>query len=369
MLIVLTTYAVIVWLLFAKFKLVKWGWASGTLTAVIGAFILAVFLAAFNTLTPAGRFVVFGRVVEVAPNVAGQVIAIPVTANAAVKPGDVLFQIDPQPYKAKVAQLEASLAQANQQAAQLQATYDQAKAGVDGLTKQIAYQGQRLADVQKLAAGGSQAEFRLQDTRAQYDTLQFQLTASQAALANAKLALESNIGGVNPLVAQVSAQLDDARWELQQTTVRAPSSGYVTVLALAVGARALPARPVMSFVVSDEIAIIGMFPPNGFQTIAPGTRVKLVFDEEPGRVYDAAILDVPRGVGQGQVAVSGQLARVGSIGGATTYPATISVPQGYARDRLRLGMPGSAWVFAPNAGPIGVISSILAWVASYTAYL
>jgi hypothetical protein len=32
-------------------------------------------------------------------------------------------------------------------------------------------------------------------------------------------------------------------------------------------------------------------------------------------------------------------------------------------------MPGTATVFAHNAGPIGLLMSILVWISSYTAYL
>jgi hypothetical protein len=39
----------------------------------------------------------------------------------------------------------------------------------------------------------------------------------------------------------------------------------------------------------------------GFQTINPGAPVELVFDNDPGRVHHGTILDIPLGVGQGQV--------------------------------------------------------------------
>ena len=74
MLIILTLYAVLVWLIFSKLKLVRWGWVSGTVAVLGGAFILAVFLAMFNYLTPSGSFTVVSRVTEVMPNVSGQVI-------------------------------------------------------------------------------------------------------------------------------------------------------------------------------------------------------------------------------------------------------------------------------------------------------
>lgn len=369
MVIVLLLYVLLVWLLFSKLKLVSWGWTSGTITFVVGAFILAIFMGLFNSLTPGGRFVVVSRVVEVTPNVSGQVVSVAARANVPVKAGAVLFQIDPTPYKQKVAQLEASLAQARQQVKQLKASHDQAVANATALTKQLEFQTQRLADMRKLASTGAQAEFRLQDTQVQYDTVQYQLLAAESAAENARLAMESEIGGENTNVAQLQAQLDNARWELDQTTIRAMSDGYVATLTLPVGARALQARSAMSFVLTSDIAIIAMFKPNGFNTVKPGASIKLVFDDDPGRIFQGTVLDIPRGVGEGQIAVSGQLAKAGSVVGTDGYPALISIPTDYDRTRVRLGMPGSAWAIADNAGPIGIIMSIIIWVSAYLAYL
>jgi hypothetical protein len=81
------------------------------------------------------------------------------------------------------------------------------------------------------------------------------------------------------------------------------------------------------------------------------------------------VIDIPRGIGQGQVAVSGTLARAGSIGGANAYPAVISIPNGVGPLHLHLGMPGTATVFSDKAGAIGTLMSILVWISSYTAYL
>src|SRR5262245_13084172 len=147
MLIILTLYLVLVWLIFSKLKLLRWGWVSGAVTVLIGAFILAVFLGLFNYLTPSGSFTVVSRVVEVTPNVSGEVTDIPVKPNVPVKKGTVLFQIDPTPFRYKVNQLEASLAQARQQVKQLKANYEQASANTESLAKQVAFHNQRLADM------------------------------------------------------------------------------------------------------------------------------------------------------------------------------------------------------------------------------
>jgi multidrug resistance efflux pump len=125
----------------------------------------------------------------------------------------------------------------------------------------------------------------------------------------------------------------------------------------------------MSFIVENEITLVGMFSLNGFQTIKEGAAVDIVFDNAPGRIYHARITAIPKGIGQGQVAVSGTLARTNAFGGATVFPAEISIPDGMSRDQLRLGMSGNATAFADHAGVIGLLASILVWVGSYTAYL
>jgi multidrug resistance efflux pump len=369
MIIILCLYIVALWAVFSKFKLMRWGWLSGTVAVLVGAFILATFLALFNYLTPSGRVTVTGRVVEVTPNVTGQIVAIPVKPNVPVKANDVLFQIDPAPFQYKVSQLRASLAAAQQQTQILKSNYDQATANVAGLAAQVAFNAKRLGDIQKLAAEDANTQFQAQDRQNQYETALAQLNVAKASQQSAKLALDSDIGGVNTSVAQIQAQLDNASWELSQTTVRAPADGYVTVVALSVGDRALQARSAMSFIVGNEITLVGMFSQNGFQTIKDGTPVDIVFDNAPGRIYHARITAIPKGIGQGQIAVSGTLARTTTFGGATVFPAEISIPEGLSRDSLRLGMSGSATAFADNAGVIGLLASILVWVSSYTAYL
>src|SRR6185436_3694964 len=167
-------------------------------------------------------------------------------------------------------------------------------------------------------------DFRIQDIQNQFDTTSNQLQAAKAAQLSARLAMDSEIGGVNTSIVQTRAQLDHARWELDQTTVRATNDGAVTVMALAVGDRVTPGRTVMSFIAPSEVMIVGMFSQNGFRTIRTGADVTLVFDNDPGRLHHGKIAEIFEGVGQGQVAVSGTLAKTTAIGGTSVFPAIIS---------------------------------------------
>jgi multidrug resistance efflux pump len=214
MIIILCLYVMALWLVFSKFKLVRWGWLSGTISIAVGVFILATFLALFNYLTPSGRVTVTGRVVEVTPNVTGQIVAIPVKPNVPVKANDVSFQIDPAPFQYKVTQLQASLAGAKQQTEILKSNYEQATENVAGLAAQVAYNKKRLADIQTLAADDASTQFQSQDKQVQYETVSAQLGAAKAAQQSAKLALQ--------------------------------------------------ARSAMSFIVANEITLVGMFSQNGF---------------------------------------------------------------------------------------------------------
>jgi Protein of unknown function (DUF1214) len=120
-------------------------------------------------------------------------------------------------------------------------------------------------------------------------------------------------------------------YDAENASGRAPGDGYVTLVELTVGDRALQARSAMSFIVESEITLVGMFSQNGFQAIKEGAAVDIVFDNVPGRIYHARITAIPRGIGQGQVAASGTLARTNALGGATVYPAVISLPDGMTR--------------------------------------
>jgi multidrug resistance efflux pump len=301
MLIVLLLYAFVVWLVFFRFKLLPWNWPFRIVTVLIGCFILAVCVALLNTLTPSGRIAVVGRVVEVTPNVAGTVTSIPVEPNVLVKAGTILFQIDPSPYEVKVKQLKAAVAEARQKVEQLKAQVELAAADVKALESQLDYAGKRRDDVEKLAQTNATSQFTLQDAVARVELLTAQLQGAKAREINARLALGSEIDGVNTTVAQLSAQLENAQWELEQTTVRAPSDGYVSLMTLAIGARAVPLRGALSFIVADDIMIVGIFDQNGFRSIKRGAAAKLVFANRPGEVFYSAIAEVHRGTGQGQV--------------------------------------------------------------------
>ena len=309
MVIVAALYAILVWLIFFKLRWLRWGWGTGTVTVILGMLLCAVFVGLLSYLAPTGRVAVISRVVEVTPNVSGQITEISVSANQLVKADTVLFKIDPTPYEAQVRTIGA----------------------------QLKFQELRLSQMQQLQASSSGRAFDVEQRQAEVDQLQ--------------------------------AQLDKAQYDVDQTTIRAPADGYVSTLTLNKGDRATPSKSVMSFILADATRLIGIFSQNGFQTIKPGARVQFALLNNPGHLYNSLVAEIVTGVGEGQIASTGTLARVTSLPMTTEYPAVIERPKGIEPTALRPGMSGTATVYAPNSAPLDTIGWLLLYGRAFALYL
>lgn len=137
---------------------------------------------------PSGPVLVLRNSAPIVPNVSGEIVEAPVTPNAPLKAGDILFRIDPTPFEYKVKELRAQVAAAQQKALQLQAEVDAVSVDVAALSSQVAFAEQRRDDVAKLVKSNTPTEFRLQDEEKRVDTLHAQLNAAKAHETSAKLA-------------------------------------------------------------------------------------------------------------------------------------------------------------------------------------
>ena len=85
-------------------------------------------------------------------------------------------------------------------------------------------------------------------------------------------------------VDQLKAQLEGAQWNLDKTVVRAPADGYVTNVALRKGARVanLPLAPVMAFIDTSDTIVGVEISQNDARYIAPGQPAEVTFKSMPG---------------------------------------------------------------------------------------
>ncbi|MHB0771636.1 HlyD family secretion protein [Bradyrhizobium sp. 5.13L] len=196
---------------------------------------------------PQGSVLVVRNSVAIVPDVAGEVIDVPVSANKPLKTGDILFRIDPTPYEAQVKAIDAQLKLA--------------------IT--------RLAQMTQLFERESGRGFDVEQRQSEVD--------------------------------QLKAQLEAARWNLHKTTVRAPADGYVTNLALRKGARVanLPLSPAMAFIDTSDTLIGVEIAQIDARYVEPGQEVEVTFKFAPGQVYSGKVESVLQAIATGQTQTSG----------------------------------------------------------------
>ena len=201
------------------------------ITALI--FLAAIFLAwtlwqhyMVSPWTRDGR--VRADVVNIAPDVAGQVVDLPVRDNQLVHKGDLLMQIDPSRYQLALQQAEAAFAARK-------ADLDMRRA-----------QARRRADLDSLVVSRENRED----------------AGSQVAGAEAQY--------------QVAiAQRDSARLNLDRTKVIAPVDGYITNLSVRRGDYASAGVAKIAIIDSHSFWVYGYFEETKLPYVAVGDKAKI----------------------------------------------------------------------------------------------
>jgi multidrug resistance efflux pump len=246
-------------------------------------------------------------VVQVAPQVAGQVTRVPVTENQLVKQGDLLFEIDPRPYEEKVRQLDASLVQAVQQIAQMENELVAAGAEQERLAAELEF-ALAVHNQEKLIFDkDATTERKFLDSKQKHEAATAALKKAKALVRVKEDALKAKIGSEHALVAEVRAQLATAKLNLEWTKIRAPATGYVTDLQLRIGAFVEIGHPVLTCIESERWWIVANFRESNLQYLQPGQPAGIVFRTRPGQIFRGRVQTVGWGVDHGQGVPSGKL--------------------------------------------------------------
>lgn len=370
--ILLSIYALIVWLIYFKLKLLPWTLPHQVTVVVLPVVGLTILILSLNYFAPTSHDArVINYVVQIVPQARGHVIAVPAQGNRHMKKGEVLFQIDPKPYQLDVQRLEAQLASAEASASNLKAQLSAAVAKTASARAQLALAQKRVAQNKELVASGAGNRFDLEQAETSAKQLQADVTAAVAGEAQVREQLGAVVDGEPAQVAQVKAELEKARWQLDQTTVRAPSDGTPINVQLQPGSMVvgLPLTPAMSFV-EDEQRVVAYFHQNELTQVAPGDEAELALPTYPGRVIKARVESVVWAQGMGQLPVSGTLPQTG----------TGETPPGRFAVKLRLddkekglflaaGAAGEVAIYTARMEEIQILRRVLIRVHSDLNYL
>jgi multidrug resistance efflux pump len=259
-------------------------------------------------------------VVRIVPEVSGKVIEVAVRDNQVVRTGDLLYRIDPTPFRLAVERAEAKLVAAGQSIGASTAAVDAAQAQ---LVEEIAQRDntrEQTGRVLYLVRTGVYASARGDQARTQMAEADAQVQRAQASLEEARQALGPK-GADNPQIRDALAALEQARLDLSHTTLRAPGDGVVTHLQLNIGQFAAVGRPALTFLDARAVWLLAFLRENSLEYVAPGTRAEVVLDVLPGRVLSARVESIGWGVGEDDVDVATGLPKSHQGSGGWLAPA------------------------------------------------
>jgi multidrug resistance efflux pump len=308
--VLLFGYALVVWLVFFKFKWLKFSIAWGFFSTFFAVHLLLIFLIGLRFVTPlATEARVIQHTIQLIPRLPEPtlVTAVLVQPNVPVKKGQSLFQFDRRPYEFKVRQLEAQLAKARQDVLVLKAdtainTQKIAKIKAD--LDYAKYQQQLSTSLAKQGAG---PEEDAQKWTAEVAAREAGIKEAQAEETRARLRYTSDIGGVNTTVAAIQAELDLARYYLDNTLMVAPEDGYIINLQVRPGMVAGEIRlgAIASFIVDEGRYLLANYFQENLKYVKPGQEAEVALDLYPGQIFKGKVEAIWQGSGAGQMLPSG----------------------------------------------------------------
>ena len=300
------------WLVFFKFKWIRltYGWGLFVLFFVLH--VSLIFIIGLRFVTPyTTNAKVIQHTIQLVPRLPEPtlVTAVLVEPDVPVKKGQPLFQFDRRPYEYKVRQLEAQLAQAKQNVRVMKADTEVTAQKVVKLKSELAYSTYQ----QKLSTGlsrqGAGPEEDAQKWTAKVAADKAAIKEAEAELLRAQLNYESQIDGVNTKVAAIQAELDQARYYLDNTLMVAPEDGRIVNLQVRPGMVSGIVRfgAIASFICDEGRYLLADFFQEHLKYVEPGQPVEVALDLYPGQIFTAKVEAVWKASGVGQLLPSGTL--------------------------------------------------------------
>jgi len=203
--------------------------------------------------------------VKISPEVAGEIVQLPLREGASVKKGDLLIKIKPDNYQAQVEQREADLAAARASSIQNKSQ----------LTK-------------------AQEDFkRTEDVYSKKIVTDSDFTASKTSAEVAQANYESSLANIR----RADGQLKQARDQLEKTVIYSPIDGSISSLASELGERVVATgqfagTEVMRVANLDSMEVRVNVNENDVVNVKVGDRARVAIDAYPGRKFAGLVKEI-----------------------------------------------------------------------------
>jgi multidrug resistance efflux pump len=311
-------------------------------------------------------------VVQVAPQVPGQVQSVHVREGDTVAKGAQLFELDPRPFEHKVAVLKAQVVDVEHEVQQLAAQLAAAKAEERQIAAEAEYAVSVLRQEEVIFKKESTTERKYLDAVQKRKATEAALDKAGRAAEAIEAALSARIGEEHARIAKAKAELAEAELNLAYSRVAAPCDGMITNLQLREGAYAHVGQAVLTCIDTSQWLVVANFREICLQQMKVGQPALIAFQGDPGNLWPARVHSLGAGVGQGQGVPSGQLPHVQDethwIPPAQRFQVRLELEEPPAVP-LRVGMTASATVFVKPNHPLNPVTKALHRVLSWLYFL
>lgn len=276
----------------------------------------------------------------ISARVPGQVVAVPVADNQKVAAGDLLVDLDPADYRARVAKAEAGLERARNATGEEQAAVDAAQAA---LSQARARLDQATTDLQRgkaLFAHDVIPKERLEQLQTAHKVAQAAMEQVRQKLRAARAKLGSVVAdGRRARIAERAADLQLAQLNLGHTRIVAPVAGYVTRKSVQIGNNVQAGQPLLALVELEQPWIVANYKESQLTHLEPGQRVDFSVDAFPGRIFTGQVDSIMAGTGAAFSLLPPENATGNYVKVVQRVPVKIAIdPASDPQHQLRVGM-------------------------------
>ena len=219
-----------------------------------------------------------GHIITVAPRVAGPVLKLNIEDNQEVKKGDLLLEIDPNDYQAKLRETKAKLEESK---AALVNTEHQ-------VTKSLSDLEFAQADYERYSKMHAKGIASKQD----YDSSLNKLTAAESNNKSAKARYDE----ITASIKRLEAEVEQDELNLSYTKIYASSDGRITNRTVEQGNYVQVAQPMFA-IVPEKMWIVANFKETQLANMQPGQPVKIKIDTYGGKKFQGKVDSIQRSTG------------------------------------------------------------------------
>ena len=253
-----------------------------------------------------GRYVstenayVKANVVQIAPEAGGRIIEVAVHDHKPVEKDDLLFKIDPEPYRLSLARAEAELDQARTQVENFRAMLAEARSELVEAQGRAGYFEMQLQRQRQLAVRNAGAVTKLDEAESNTVSARDHVAVAQAKIAKMLTSLAGDPllpAEQHAMVRDKQAARDRAALELSRSTVRAPVAGIPVNVKIQLGEQVKVATPVFAIVAASPPWVEANFKETDLAHVRPGQKATVVIDIYPDIEWEAEVESISPATG------------------------------------------------------------------------